>query len=233
LLDGVAAGIAVLREVERGRVPAAVARRARLVALRAEALALVHDEGLVQAGACWQIVALDAAPGAPGELRLGGERLPAPRLVPVAGRLTAVACAAATIGPAVEQRAARLFAERRAALALALDGVANELLFALSRRLQDRLAAEVRRRRLTLSGELRAGDPGLALQAQAAVLRLASAARIGIGLTATMMMTPAKSTSFVQGVGEALPAQAWSRCDDCRSRPRCTLAAEAAPAVAA
>ena len=45
-----------------------------------------------------------------------------------------------------------------------------------------------------------------------------------ITLTRTMMMTPAKSTSIVQGVGQSLPVQAWSRCDSCRSRARCTLA---------
>ena len=36
------------------------------------------------------------------------------------------------------------------------------------------MQAEASRRGLTMSGELRAGDPGLALEAQGAVLRLAA-----------------------------------------------------------
>jgi hypothetical protein len=79
-----------------------------------------------------------------------------------------------------------------------------------------------------VAGELRAGDPGLQLQAQQTVLQLAGAADIGLSLTSTMMMNPTKSTSIVQGVGLALPAQTWSRCDHCRSRERCNLVKDAA-----
>ncbi len=218
----------VLREVERGRVPSAVARQDRLVALRAQAIALVRDEGLLQARATWRIVALEAEPGAAGRLHIGGRTIDAPWLLPETGRLTAVGCAVATLGDALEQRVGALFGARRASLAIALDGVGNELLFALSRRVQDRLLADARRQGLSVAGELRAGDPGLALGAQQSVLELAAAADIGVGLTRTMMMNPAKSTSIVQGVGHALPAQRWSRCDPCRSRDRCPVVQDAA-----
>ncbi|MDE1950499.1 MAG: hypothetical protein KGI35_17915, partial [Burkholderiales bacterium] len=117
-----------------------------------------------------------------------------------------------------------LFAQRRASLAVMLDSLGNELLFALSRRVQDRILGEARRQGLTVAGELRAGDPGLQLQAQRTVLQLAGAADIGINLTPTLMMQPAKSTSIVQGVGRSLPVQTWSRCDHCRSRERCSVA---------
>jgi hypothetical protein len=76
---------------------------------------------------------------------------------------------------------------------------------------------------LCVAGELRAGDPGLALKAQQTVLDLAGAEAIGVRLTSTLMMNPTKSTSIVQGVGLELPPQAWSRCDSCRSRERCAL----------
>lgn len=218
----------VLREVERGRVPSAVARRERLVELRREALALVHDDGLLQARASWRIVPLEGAPGEAGRLCVDGRSIHAPWLVPESGTLTGVACAVATIGDAIERRVGELFAERRASLAVALDGVGNELLFALSRRVQDRMLAQARRQGLDIAGELRAGDPGLRLQAQQTVLDLAGAAHIGIGLTRTLMMNPTKSTSIVQGVGLALPAQRWSRCDHCPSRERCALVKDAA-----
>lgn len=220
--------IDVLREVAAGRVPAVVARRDKLVALRQEALALACERALVQSCASWRFVPLDGEPGATGWLCLEGRRIEAPWLLPASGRLTAVACAVATIGAALEAQVSALFAQRRASLAVALDGVGNELLFALSRRVQDRMFADAKKQGLTVAGELRAGDPGLRLQAQPTVLELAGAERIGVGLTRTLMMNPAKSTSIVQGVGLELPAQRWSRCDDCRSRARCTLARDAA-----
>lgn len=197
-------------------------------ALRDQAVALARGEDLVQPRAAWRIVPLDSDPGPGGGLCAGGHRLEAPWLLPASGRLTAIACAVATIGDAIERRVASLFTERRAALALALDEVANELLFALSRRVQDHLMAAVRRQGLTMAGELRAGDPGLALQEQPAVLALAGAESVGITLAGTLMMHPAKSTSIVQGVGHALPAVSWSRCDRCRSRSRCRVAQAAA-----
>jgi hypothetical protein len=213
----------VLRDVELGRAPAAVTRRDKLVALRAEALAMVREQALLQARASWRIVALEGEPGVAGWLCVGGRRLQASWLIPESGRLTALACAVATIGDALEQQVSALFAQRRASLGVALDSVGNELLFALSRRVQDRLLADARKQGLCVAGELRAGDPGLRLQSQPSVLELAGAAEIGVSLTRTSMMKPTKSTSIVQGVGLALPAQTWSRCDHCRSRARCTL----------
>ena len=56
------------------------------------------------------------------------------RLVPESGQLTALAVGIFTLGPALERRVTALFAERRMSLALALDKLGNELLFALSRR---------------------------------------------------------------------------------------------------
>ncbi len=218
----------VLEGVAAGPVPTAVARRERLVELRRQVLALVRDEGLLAARASWRIVALRSEPDASGWLDLDGGRLQAPRLVPASGRLTGVACAAATLGDAIERRIAGFFAERRASLAVALDAVANELLFALSRRVQDRLLAAARKRGLCVAGELRAGDPGLALDAQRTVLALAGAETLGVWLSSALMMSPNKSTSFIQGVGLDLPHEAWSRCDACRFRERCALLSDPA-----
>lgn len=221
-------GLDLLREVEQGRVPATAARSERVMALRRQAIAHARERGLVDARACWQFIALDAEPAAEGLLHAGGHELPAPRLVPATGRLTGIVCGTATIGRALERDCAALFAERRIALAVALDSVGNELLAALVRRLQDRIVAAVRRQGLTLAGELRAGDPGLALEAQPTVLELAGAAAAGITLTSRLMLDPVKSAAFVLGAGIDLPRQTWSRCDDCRFKARCALHREAA-----
>ncbi len=117
-------------------------------------------------------------------------------------------------------------------LALALDELGNELLFALSRRVQDRIVIEARKAQLTAAGELRAGDPGLPLEAQAAVLRLAGADEIGVSVTQGQVLHPLKSMSMVLGIGIDLPPARWSRCDDCPSAPKCRMSGRvAAPAM--
>lgn len=209
-----ARGLDVLKAADG--LPEGSASRSRL---RREVLDLARDEGLVEAAYSYRIVALDAPPGE--WLRAGGEAFHAPWLLPESGRLTALACASCTIGAGIERRVASLVAARRASRALALDELGNELLFEVSRIAQDRMLADARRRALTMAGELRPGDPGLALDAQAAVLRLADAAAIGIELNAGLLMRPHKSTSMVLGVGIDLPAVSWSRCQHCRFRARC------------
>ncbi|OFZ87807.1 MAG: hypothetical protein A2W21_13925 [Betaproteobacteria bacterium RBG_16_66_20] len=215
-----ASGFDVMRMLARG--PARRARSSVQDRMRRQAIERVEREPLVHAAYHFRIVPLEAPAGQ--VLVAGGERLEAPRLLPPAGELTALACGAATLGAALEHRVSALFAERRVSLALALDDLGNELLLAVTRRAQDRMLAEVRRRGLTMAGELRPGDPGLALEAQAAVLRLAQAERIGVSLGRGSMMRPVKSTSMLLGVGIALPRASWSRCDTCPRRERCCVA---------
>jgi hypothetical protein len=198
--------------------------------LRAQVLAMARDEALVHAAYSYRIVPLQA-PAAP-LLHARGETLEAPWLLPASGQLTALACGVCTLGPLLERRVSELFGQRRASLAMALDELGNELLFDISRRAQDRIQADASRSGLCMSGELRAGDPGLALNAQAAVLRLADAASIDITLSEGFLMHPMKSTSMVMGVGLDLPASSWSRCDSCRSRDKCGVRARALAAAA-
>ena len=100
-------------------------------------------KSLLNAAYCYRIVPLDEPPS--HVLRAGGETLDALRLVPESGQLTAVAVGICTLGPGLEQRTTALFAERRVSLALALDKLGNELLFALSRRVQDLIVAAARK----------------------------------------------------------------------------------------
>lgn len=195
---------------------------------RREALEIVEREGLLETAWSYRIVPLEADAVAGAPLRLGGEALDAGRLIPDSGRLTALGCAVCTIGPALERRVSALFAERRMSLALALDGVGNALLLELARRLQDGMQADARRRGLTMAGELRPGDPGMGLDAQAAVLRLAEAASIGVTVVSGGgSLRPQKSATMVLGVGVDLPPARWSRCDDCGNRNKCRVAREA------
>jgi hypothetical protein len=187
--------------------------------LRAQALDFARARSLGRAACVFDVVALDAA--ANGVLSLKGESIHAPRLIPETGELTALAFGACTVGTAVSGCVNALFAERRASLALALDTLGNQMLMEASRRLQDLVLALVRKRGLTMAGELRPGDPGLALEAQPAVLRLSGARGIGVDCTPGLNLSPHKSASVVYGVGRDLPATNWSRCDNCRSRQTC------------
>lgn len=219
----------------RCRVPGVLGRAARssadaqfaLARLRAQALEMAREEALVDAAWCYRIVPLDSPPGA--WLNAGGVSLHAPRLLPESGRLTALACAVCTIGPALERRVRALFEQRRASLAVALDQLGNEALFETARRVQDRIALAAAREGLSVAGELRPGDPGLDTSAQGPVLRLADAARIGCRVNDGGLLEPLKSTSIVLGVGIDLPAVEWSRCDPCPSRDRCRIAANRSP----
>lgn len=211
---------AVLRAVASPPEPAG---RAPFERLRRAALAMLEAEALPEPAYAYRFAPIDRIEG--GALDAGGQRLHVAWLMPECGRLTALACCVATLGDRIEGRIRSLFTERRASTALALDALANELLFALSRFAQDEMHSAAARRGLTMAGELRAGDPGLALEAQDAVLALADAPAIGVQLSAGQVMHPLKSTSMVLGVGLDLPPARWSRCDPCPNRPKCRIAA--------
>ncbi len=199
--------------------------------LREQAIELMLAEELVEASYSCEIVPLDRPPpsaaerdgAAAGTLHCGGTTLHAPRLLPASGQLTALGCGVCTLGARLGERAGALFAERRAALAVALDELGSEMLFALGRRIQDRMLSECYRKRLGMGAELHAGDPGLGLEAHAAVLQLSRAERIGVGLHRGGLLTPLKSSSVVFAVGRDLPQVSWSRCESCPSRARCNF----------
>ncbi|MGP0057754.1 MAG: hypothetical protein ACLPID_00495 [Beijerinckiaceae bacterium] len=206
----------VLKQMQAAGPSDASPARARF---RAAAIDIARSENLGRAWFNFAIVPLDAPPS--DVLHAGGAAFHAPRMLPPSGELTALAFGVCTLGHGIERRVTALFAQRRISLALALDTLGNQILMEASRRLQDRILTEVRRRGLDMAGELRAGDPGLALEAQPAVLRLAGASQIGVSLTGTLALDPLKSASVVFGVGRDLPPAQWSRCDDCRSRVKC------------
>jgi len=110
---------------------------------RSEALALLERDAFVTPAAAYRIVPVAAIRGTAIDLRECV--LHASALVEDPGELLAVAAAVCTLGGAAEQRVAQLFAGRRRSLALALDGVANELLFRLADRTVAAIAREARK----------------------------------------------------------------------------------------
>ncbi|MEJ2393727.1 MAG: hypothetical protein P8Z77_02925, partial [Candidatus Thiodiazotropha sp.] len=83
--------------------------------------------------------------------------------------------------------------------------------------------SECYRKRLSMGAELHSGDPGLELDTQAAVLRMAEGMKIGVALHQGQLLTPLKSGSVVFAVGRDLPEVAWSRCETCPSYAKCSF----------
>ena len=204
------------------RTPQLTLRSPTAVKLRARALDLVREEGLGESRYALRIVPLEKEDD--GHLTLEGETVFAPWLVPETGKLTALGVGLVTLGPAVENRVRQLFAEKQAALALALDQFAAELLFATGARLEVRLRMLAKRQGLSLSGELHPGDPGLALEAQQNLMRWMAPDTLDIALHHGHLLNPLKSGSVIYGIGVDLPAATWSRCDLCPSRSKCAKA---------
>ena len=123
-----------------------------------EAEDLIARENLLAPAFSFRIAELEAP--AADVLQVGGESLHAPRMLPEAGELTGLACGVVTIGPGLERRVAALFAEKCYSLALALDDIGNQLLFAATRHAQDRMLATVRGQGPQHGGRIAAGRSG-------------------------------------------------------------------------
>lgn len=187
---------------------------------RDEAREMIEREALARPAFGYRILPVQAVRG--DAIDFGDAALDAPVLAAGIGELKAVAAAACTLGPAMQQRISALFATRRRSLALALDTVANELLFRLAGRAFATIRREARRAGLGTGIEASPGDPGMPLEQQARVLALADAARIGVHATGTGMLSPMKSLSFLVALGSNLRARsAPRRCNGCPSRDRC------------
>jgi hypothetical protein len=189
---------------------------------RDEALDMIEREALARPAFGYRIFPVHTVRG--DAIDVGGAALDAPLLAAASGELTAVAAAACTLGAAVQERISALFATHRRSLALALDTVANELLFRLADRAFATIRREARRAGLGSGIDASPGDPGVPLGQQARVLALADAARIGIHTTGTGMLSPMKSLSFLVALGPNLRRRAaHGRCNCCPSRDRCTM----------
>jgi len=206
-----------LRQLSARPSPLRSAARAR-----DQALEMIEREALARPAFGYRILPVETVRG--DAIDVGDAVLDAPVLAAEIGELKAVAAAACTLGSAVQQRISALFATRRRSLALALDTVANELLFRLADRASAAIRREARRAGLDIGIEASPGDPGVPLCQQATVLALATAARIGISATETGMLSPVKSLSFLVALGPNLHQRAApGRCTCCPSRDRCTV----------
>jgi hypothetical protein len=141
----------------------------------------------------------------------------AARALAGATELAVVVC---TIGPALEDRMAALFAAGEPLQALALDGAGTAAVGQLAGMVGVRICDEATTRGLSVGMRASPGQEGWPITQQRVLFDLVPAGKIGVQLTPSCLMLPRKSVSFVVGLGPGLRADAVP-CDFCSKRERC------------
>lgn len=131
-----------------------------------------------------------------------------------------VALAVCTIGPALEEQVAALFAAGHTLRALALDGAGTAAVGEVSRTVGARICDEASARGLNVGMRASPGHEGWSIRQQRTLFGLVPADETGVRLTDSCLMLPRKSVSFAVGLGPEMQADAVS-CDFCSKRERC------------
>jgi hypothetical protein len=133
---------------------------------------------------------------------------------------TEVALAVCTIGPALEERMAALFAEGDALRALALEGAGIAAIRQVVNTVGVSICDAATGRGLSVGMRASPGQEGWQIQQQRVLFGLMPADEIGVRLTSSCLMLPRKSVSFAMGLGPEMRADAVP-CDFCSKRERC------------
>lgn len=150
----------------------------------------------------------------------GGATLTGPLVVQHLGAAQQVVVVLCTIGAALEQRVSELFA-RDPTSALALDGLGSAAVEALATAACYHFESLAAAEGLQTSLPLNPGLTGWPLEeGQRQIFALLAGQQIGVTLTASSLMLPRKSTSFVLGLGRGL-ASCGKPCDYCHLRETC------------
>ncbi len=143
---------------------------------------------------------------------------------PLAARVLAGASeavvAVCTIGPALEERSAALFAAGYPLQGLAMDGAGTAAVRLVAGAVGVRICDEATARGLSVGMSADPGQEGWPITQQRVLFGLLPAEKIGVRLTDSCLMLPRKSVSFVVGLGPDMRADAVP-CDFCSKRERC------------
>lgn len=181
--------------------------------------ARTHGATLVKPAALYRIERLD---GLRHERLLlkGGQELQSKLLSEHLKSATFIVIAVCTIGPGVEQLASREFA-RDPIYGLALEGFGSAAVETLATTFCTFVDQKAKLAGMTSSIPLSPGMVGWSVdQGQRQLFQLVDPSLIGVKLTESFMMSPAKTISLVLGVGDQMVADG-STCDFCNMRERC------------
>jgi Vitamin B12 dependent methionine synthase, activation domain len=147
-----------------------------------------------------------------------GETLTIPRTAERWGDVEHVAACVVTIGEALEQRVAALWASRELPLASMLDSVGSGAVESLAEYVND-LLCQQGLPDLRVTNRISPGYADWDVAEQARLFRLCPAGAIGVDLNAACVMTPAKSISLLVGAGaRARVDHYFSQCARCWMR---------------
>jgi hypothetical protein len=149
-----------------------------------------------------------------GDEALHGSLLPA--IFHQAKELGAILC---TIGPKLEKQVTDYSKNGATLRGMILDGIGSAAVDKLAAEVPRLIATEVSSRGYAISSPVNPGMPGFRLTEQWHLLPLVSSNEIGVGLTASGVLVPRKSTSMVIGIGPHM--KRWTQTEVCA---RCSIA---------
>jgi hypothetical protein len=203
---------------------------ADVLAIFEEALAL--GEHLMAPRLVYRAVAVTG--GGADRIEAGGETLHIPQIGRLWGRIEAVGGGICTVGDAIEARVRDLFEAREFPLAVMLDSVGSAAAESLAEYANDLLCQAAIPDRLKVTNRISPGYAGWDTAEQARLFRLCPGRDIGVRLNAACFMTPAKSISWLVGVGpEARVDHYFTQCRRCWMRDCAYRRAPAAVTVRA
>jgi hypothetical protein len=160
-------------------------------------------------------VAARAADG----ITAAGQELHIPEIGRLWGPIEAVGAGICTVGDAIEARVRALFDAREFPLAVMLDSVGSAAAESLAEYANDLLCRAAIDQGLRLTNRISPGYAGWDTAEQAALWRLCSGAPIGVEINDACFMTPAKSISFLVGIGpDARVDHYFTQCRRCWMR---------------
>jgi len=148
-----------------------------------------------------------------GDKAIHGPLIPA--IFPEAKELAVLLC---TIGPRLEKQVTDHSKSGEIMRGMILDGIGSTAVDMMALEVLRRLANEVSSRGYEISSPVNPGIPGFPLTEQWNLLGLVNADEIGVGLTASGVLVPRKSTSMVIGIGPKMTR--WTEAEVCA---RCGL----------
>jgi len=177
--------------------------------------ALILGEQLMAPRAVYRTVSVVGQ--GPDEIRLAdGTALRIPEIQHLWGPLAAVGVAICTVGDAIEARVRELFDAREFPLAVMLDSVGSAAAECLAEYVNDLLCQVAIPEQLKVTNRVSPGYAGWDMAEQTLLFRLCPGEAVGASLNEFCVMTPAKSISFLAGIGpEARVDHYFTQCRRC------------------
>jgi len=155
----------------------------------------------------------------PSAIDAGGRRLTIPDIGRLWGRLDAVGAGICTVGDAIEARVRALFDAREFPLAVMLDSVGSAAVESLAEYVNDLLCQAGLAEGVKVTNRVSPGYAGWDTAEQQQLFGLCSGGPIGVTLNEACFMLPAKTITFLVGVGpEARVDHYFTQCRRCWMR---------------